>query len=139
MRRYDLWFLVLAAACLVVGVLMGIAMGVVHDFRLSPVHGHLNLLGWTSLALFGLAYKAYPSLGASRLAGLHFALAAPSAVLFPVGIYVSIAYQTPLVAIIASLLWLAGSLAFLAGLVRAFLAAPARVASPGLRPLPGRA
>ena len=65
MRRYDLWFLILAAACLIVGVVMGIAMGVVHDFRLGPVHAHLNLLGWASLALFGLTYRAYPARGAT--------------------------------------------------------------------------
>ena len=117
MRRYDLWFLVLAAACLVVGVGMGIAMGIAHDFRLSPVHGHLNLLGWTSLALFGLAYRAYPELARSRLAGLHFGTAAVGAVVLPAGIALSILGENPGLAIVASFVWLAAALLFLANLV----------------------
>jgi hypothetical protein len=125
MRRYDLWFLVLAAACLVVGVLMGIAMGVVHDFRLSPVHGHLNLLGWTSLALFGLAYRAYPELARSRLAGFHFGTAALGAVVLPAGIALSILGENPGLAIAASFVWLAAALLFLANLVSVLTASRA--------------
>jgi hypothetical protein len=54
MPRLPLLFLATAAFCLVCGVGMGIAMGMAHDFHLAPVHAHLNLLGWTSLALMGL-------------------------------------------------------------------------------------
>ena len=54
MRRIDLYFLILAALCLITGVVMGIGMGIAHDLQFAPVHAHLNLLGWTSLALFGL-------------------------------------------------------------------------------------
>ena len=68
MRRIDVSFLVLATLCLIVGVSMGIVMGILHDFQLAPVHAHLNLLGWASLALFGLSYKSYPALARSRLA-----------------------------------------------------------------------
>ncbi len=71
MRRIDLYFLILAALCLITGVMMGIGMGIAHDFQFAPVHAHLNLLGWTSLALFGLTYKVYPALAQSRLALLH--------------------------------------------------------------------
>ncbi|WP_165943524.1 hypothetical protein [Roseicella aquatilis] len=58
MSRLPLLFLASAALCLVIGVTMGIAMGIAHDFHLAPVHAHLNLLGWTSLALMGLTYRA---------------------------------------------------------------------------------
>ena len=118
MRRIDLYFLILAALCLITGVMMGIGMGIAHDFQFAPVHAHLNLLGWTSLALFGLTYKAYPTLAQSRLALAHFVIAAPSAVVFPVGIYISIAQQFPGVAIAASLMWLAGVILFATNLVR---------------------
>ncbi len=128
MRRVDLYFLVLAALCLIVGVGMGISMGIAHDFQLAPVHAHLNLLGWTSLALFGLTYKAYPALAHSRLALVHFSFAAPSAVVFPVGIYLSIAHQFPGVAIAASLTWLVGVVLFAANLVRLALGRSERVA-----------
>lgn len=34
---------------------LGLYMGVRHDLRLAPVHGHLNLLGWAWLGLYALA------------------------------------------------------------------------------------
>lgn len=70
MLKIDLVFLMLAAACLLCGVTMGVYMGMAHDFALAPVHAHLNLVGWASLALFGLTYRAYPALqqGASARA-----------------------------------------------------------------------
>ncbi len=61
MPRLPLLFLATAAFCLVCGVGMWIAMGMAHDFHLEPVHAHLNLLGWTSLALMGLTYRANPN------------------------------------------------------------------------------
>lgn len=112
--RHDLCFLLLAAISLVVGVLLGIYMGLSKDFTLMPVHAHTNLLGWASLALFGLAYRAYPSLGMSWTATLHIALCGPSAILMPAGIALSIVYDSPGLAIGASLAWLAGSVTFFA-------------------------
>ncbi len=125
MPRIDLSFLLLAALSLLAGVGMGIWMGIAHDFQLAPVHAHLNLLGWASLALFGLTYRAWPEMAASRLATLHFALTAPAAVVFPVGIALSMRGITIVVAIAASLAWFAGVALFLAGLVR-LATAPAR-------------
>lgn len=126
MRRIDLWFLLLATTALMVGVGMGIWMGVIHDFQFAPVHAHLNLLGWASLALFGLTYRAYPAMKETWLAGLHFVLAAVSALLFPFGIALSITGVTVAVAIVASFLWLAGVAAFMAGLIRLALASESR-------------
>jgi cbb3-type cytochrome oxidase subunit 1 len=82
MARLDIKFLLLAAAALSIGVGMGIYMGIVHDFSLAPVHAHMNLVGWVSLALFGVTYKLYPELQERWPAKLHFALAAPAAILF---------------------------------------------------------
>lgn len=44
-----------------VAVSLGIYMGISHDHSLAPVHVHLNLIGWVSMFLFGLFYKAHPS------------------------------------------------------------------------------
>lgn len=65
-------WLKLSVVYLIVGIAIGIAMGASHDFTLRPVHAHLNLLGWTTLALAGLIYSAYPQAAASRLAKVHF-------------------------------------------------------------------
>jgi hypothetical protein len=66
-----IWFK-LASLYLVLGVAMGIAMGASENFTLRPVHAHINLLGWTTLALSGLIYSLFPQAGQSRLAKWHF-------------------------------------------------------------------
>lgn len=68
-------FLKLAVLYFVIGVLLGNYMGARSDFSLMPVHAHVNLLGWVSLALAGIVYSLYPRSGASRLAVWHFWLA----------------------------------------------------------------
>ena len=113
MNRLDQKFLLLGAIMLTAGVTLGIVMGVQHDFSLAPVHAHINLVGWASLTLFGIVYKLYPQMAKSRLAALHFILAAPAALMFPIGIALSILADRPLVAIVAAFLWLAGVVLFL--------------------------
>ncbi|MFZ5722528.1 MAG: cytochrome-c oxidase [Pseudomonadota bacterium] len=55
-----------------VAVGIGVFMGATHDHRLMPVHAHLNLLGWVSLALIGFCYRAFPAAATSRLAKTQF-------------------------------------------------------------------
>jgi hypothetical protein len=47
-------------------------MGIKQNFALVPVHAHLLLLGWASLALAGVVYHLYPAASETRLARLHF-------------------------------------------------------------------
>ncbi|HZV65173.1 MAG TPA: hypothetical protein VFG03_09755 [Telluria sp.] len=61
-----------AIVYLMIGVAMGIAMGASQNFTMRPVHAHVNLLGWTTLALAGLIYSVFPKAGGSKLARLHF-------------------------------------------------------------------
>ena len=68
-------WLKLAVLYLIVGVAIGIMMGASQDFRLRPVHAHINLLGWATMALAGLVYSVYAEAGQSRLATIHFWLA----------------------------------------------------------------
>ncbi len=65
-------WLKLSIVYLILGIGLGIAMGASHDFTLRPVHAHMNLLGWTTLALAGLIYSLYPEAASSRLAKVHF-------------------------------------------------------------------
>jgi len=65
-------WLKLAVVYLIIGISMGIAMGASQNFTLRPVHAHINLLGWTTMALAGLIYSVFPRAGESRLARLHF-------------------------------------------------------------------
>jgi cbb3-type cytochrome oxidase subunit 1 len=66
-----LW-LKLAVLYLIAGVSLGIAMGASENFVMRPVHAHLNLLGWTTMALAGVVYTVFPQAGLSRLATIHF-------------------------------------------------------------------
>jgi len=125
MPRIDVLFILLAVFCLICGLCLGIAMGMSQNFQLTPVHAHLNLLGWASLALFGLIYKSYPELAKSRLAMAHFALSSLSSVVFPLGLYFAIARANPVLAVAASFLALAGVLVFVTNLVRVFFGSTA--------------
>jgi hypothetical protein len=65
-------WLKLSVIYLIVGVVLGIAMGATQNFALRPVHAHVNLLGFATVALAGLIYSVYPAAGRSRLATIHF-------------------------------------------------------------------
>jgi hypothetical protein len=65
-------FLKIAVVYLVIGVVIGIGMGIAENFALVPVHVHVLLLGWVTLALAGFVYHAYPAAAQSRLARAHF-------------------------------------------------------------------
>lgn len=55
-----------------VGVLIGYYMSSSHSYVLTPVHVHINLLGWTSLTLAGILYHLFPCLASSKLGKWHF-------------------------------------------------------------------
>ena len=113
MKRVDVYFLLLATLLLLAGAALGISMGASENFQLTPVHAHLNLVGWASLAVFGLVYRAYPMLAERRLALFHFIFSATSAVLLPIGIGLAVLRSQSGLAIAASLLWVVGVLLFL--------------------------
>jgi hypothetical protein len=118
MKRVDVYFLLLATVLLICGALLGIVMGARQDFQLTPVHAHLNLAGWASLALFGLTYRAYPELAATALARFHFIVSGAASVLLPIGIGLAVLRNVPGLAIFAAILWLLGVLMFLAQVLR---------------------
>ncbi|KKK38042.1 cytochrome c oxidase [Mesobacillus campisalis] len=65
-------FFKIAVVYFVIAIILGIVMGITHDFSLTSVHAHLNLLGWVSMALFGIFYHLYPQAGKGGLAKTHF-------------------------------------------------------------------
>jgi cbb3-type cytochrome oxidase subunit 1 len=68
----GLRFIKIAVVYLFIGALLGLIMGITQQFVLAPVHAHLLLLGWASLALAGLVYHLYPAAAATLLARIHF-------------------------------------------------------------------
>ena len=65
-------FLIIGACYLLIGVGFGMHMGASGDFALKGVHAHINLLGFTLMTLFGLAYRLIPALAGNSLAKAHF-------------------------------------------------------------------
>jgi hypothetical protein len=118
--RYDLIFITTALLCLLVGEGMGIHMGISQDFTLVPAHVHLNLLGWVTLAAFGLMHRAYPALAASRMALAQCVLAVIANIAMPVGLAIMLLSPThdPTLVKYASLAVILATLMFVIMFVR---------------------
>ncbi|SEE74045.1 MULTISPECIES: hypothetical protein [Pseudomonas] len=69
--RSRTWFR-LAALYFAIGVALGVTMGASGDHSLFAVHAHVNLLGWVSMALFGIIGTAHPSITEGRVAAVQF-------------------------------------------------------------------
>ena len=80
-------FLLMGAVYLVVGVGFGMYMGGSGDHTLAPVHAHINLLGFTLMTIFGLAYRLIPSMAEGMLAQAHFWLHQVGALILLVGLF----------------------------------------------------
>ncbi|WP_066068217.1 cytochrome-c oxidase [Neobacillus soli] len=65
-------FIKISVVYFVIGVCIGMYMSMAHNYTLTPVHVHINLLGWMSLAVAGLVYVAFPSAAQTTLAKVHF-------------------------------------------------------------------
>lgn len=65
-------FLLIGTLYLVVGIGLGSHMGASGDRTMAPVHAHINLLGFTLMAVFGLCYRVIPGLAETGLARAHF-------------------------------------------------------------------
>jgi hypothetical protein len=76
MPRVSAAFFALGVVCLLVGMFMGMHMGETEDFTLMPVHAHLNLLGWVTMAIYGIFYALTHASLKPKLAWTNFVLAA---------------------------------------------------------------
>ena len=81
---------VTAALYAVLGMSFGIYMAASGDHTLSPAHGHLNLVGWASIALYGTFYTLVPTAAESRLAGVQVILAEVGVIIMVPGIAMAI-------------------------------------------------
>ena len=79
-------FLSVAVAAARIGMSGGILMAIAQDFTRAPAHTHLNLLGWVTMALYGLFYRTVPEAAHGILPRVHFWLAACGVTLMIPGI-----------------------------------------------------
>ena len=118
MKNIACRFITVAAVYAMLGMAFGIAMGISQSFEYAHVHAHINLVGWVTLALYGLVYRAYPEMAECRLSAIHFWVANAGAIVFLPGIFLAIAGHGVELAIVGSLLTLAGMIVFLVNFLR---------------------
>ena len=117
MKNIDRYFVGTGIVLGLVGMGIGIVMGITQDFTYTPVHTHFNLVGWATLVMFGFAYRL--ELARNDVwAVAHYVIAATGAVVFPIGIYLSIVRQQEAVVTVGSLLTIASMLLFLINFLR---------------------
>ena len=117
-------FLIVGAVYLVIGMSLGIWMGANEAFGLAPVHAHVNLVGFTLMTLFGLAYRVIPALGTTLFGRLHFWLFQLGGAVLLLALYLLVSDTLPGATIgpvlaLSELVVLVSVLAFLANLFRA--------------------
>jgi cbb3-type cytochrome oxidase subunit 1 len=118
MRGVALWFFASGVIYVTLGMFFGIWMAASQDHTLSGAHAHLNLVGWVTMALFGVFYHLVPAAAQSPLAKVHFALATIGVWLMVPGIALAVMGETELLAIAGSLATVASMLVFLFTVVR---------------------
>jgi drug/metabolite transporter (DMT)-like permease len=97
-------FFAVGAIFALIGMVWGVQMSVTHDHTLSPAHGHLNLIGFVAMSVFGAYYALTPAAAASRIGGVHFALTVVTVLVLTPGIAMAITEQGEGLAQIGSLL-----------------------------------
>ncbi|HVM78047.1 MAG TPA: cytochrome-c oxidase [Stellaceae bacterium] len=75
MVRLDGLFLRVAVLYVLSGMGLGIFMAMTQDHSMMPAHAHINLVGWVSMALYALVYRAWPEAAEGGAAWTHFWLA----------------------------------------------------------------
>ena len=76
MPRVAAAFFAFGVLCVRGGMGWGMHMGAINDFAMAPVHAHLNLLGWVTMALYGTFYTLTATTLSERLAWSNFILSA---------------------------------------------------------------
>lgn len=114
MRGLSFFCLASASLYALVAMSLGIYMAASHDHVLAPAHAHLNLVGWVSVALYGLYYHAVPAVAEMRLAKIHVAVASLGVLLLAPGIALAVLDITEGLAAVGSLVTILSMLLFVA-------------------------
>lgn len=104
MNRLAATFFATGAGFALIGMGWGIQMSASGDHTLSPAHGHLNLIGFVAMSVYGAFYALTPKLAATGLAKVHYLLAVAGVVIIVPGIVMAITQQGEAFAKIGSIL-----------------------------------
>jgi hypothetical protein len=86
MKSLSFSFIMLASLFAIAGMGFGIYMAISQDHSMAPAHAHNNLIGFVTMALYGIYYALVPAAAATRLAAIHFWIALLGALTFGPGL-----------------------------------------------------
>ncbi|HEY2446649.1 MAG TPA: hypothetical protein VGI20_13020 [Rhizomicrobium sp.] len=109
-KRFDVLYITLGALYLLAGMIMGLVMGVRHDFTLAPVHAHFNLIGFVANSAFGLTHRAWPKLRDSSVAGAQFWIFVLGTPLYLLGLAMAVLYGHIGLVALGSIILIVGAL-----------------------------
>ena len=113
MRDIAFVFFLAAVLCVTGGMIWGLQMAASNDHSMVGAHAHLNLVGWATMALFGLYYRVTPQAARGWLPRVHAALAIPGVLVMLPGIAVASTGGSPGLAIAGSFLTFGSMAVFL--------------------------
>ena len=99
MKSLPFYFIAASVIFALLGMGYGMYMAGSENHLLAGAHAHNNLLGWVTMAIYGLYYRAVPA-AIGRLATVHFWITLVANLIFPIGIALAILVTTPLLAAI---------------------------------------
>ena len=118
MRDIAFVFLLAAVLCVTGGMIWGLQMAASNDHTMVGAHAHLNLVGWATMALFGLYYRVTPQAARGWLPRIHAAFAIPGVLIMVPGIAIASTGGSPGLAIAGSFLTFGSIAIFLFTVVR---------------------
>ncbi len=107
-------FFTLAVIYAICGMVLGLSMAMTDDHSQMPTHAHIMVLGWVMSAVFAFFYHLVPAARASRLATLHFWIAAVSGIILVFGLFLMLGGNPSMEPVVAtaSMVFFAGMLLF---------------------------
>ena len=118
MRNIAFVFFATATLAVTIGMGWGIQMSASGDHSLAGAHAHLNLVGWATMALFGVYYALTPTAAAGIMPKVHYGFALAGVVLLVPGIVMAITQQGETLAKAGSVLTALSMLIFLVTVFR---------------------
>ena len=118
MRDIAFVFFLAAVLCVTGGMFWGLQMGASGDHSMAGAHVHLNLVGWATMALFGVYYRLTPQAAQGWLPRVHAVLAIGGVAVMVSGLYIVFSGGAPGAAIAGGMMSFASMLIFLFTVVR---------------------
>ncbi|KZN37977.1 hypothetical protein N480_14635 [Pseudoalteromonas luteoviolacea S2607] len=118
MNKLGIKFMVSAAFYGLIAMSVGVYMAATSDYLFKAAHGHLNLLGWVTMSIFGIVYFVLPKLASTKLAKLHFYCAHLAVLFLSGGMAIFVLFGSTDVAKVGAVFAISSMLLFLFGLIK---------------------